>query len=699
MAEAGPILASSMQTDAPQFPTTIELPLLSREARLSASSINADNRTVEVTWTTGAPVVRANPYTGERWIEKLSMDPAHIRLDRLNNGAPVLDTHSGWSLAHQLGVVEDGTAKISGKRGIARLRFSKRADVEPVWQDVQDRIVRNVSQGYAVHKYEVTPAKRDGDLPVYNAVDWEPYEISMVPMPADAGAQTRSEKQSAVTTYPCQIITRAAGDPQEPPMEEQRNDQSEFVVEQPAVPAEPRLRMASETPAAPTDAEIAAEVERKRINGIHLAVRAAGLPFDYAQRLIDAKTPLVDAQSTVFEEMRKRGGPNVPRETSRTPEIEFGESPLVHERAGIEEALLHRCSPQHFKLTDKGRSYRAMSLLDIARTYLNARGVRTTDMSRMQLAATALTLNTRGGYHSTSDFPLLLADVANKTLRASYAERPQSFRSIARQANLPDFKPVYRNQLGDAPQLLKVPQHGEFKRGTIGEARETYQLATYGRIFGITRQALVNDDLSGFARVPADFGREARNLESNLVWEQITANAQMGDGQNLFSAAHANIDSVGAIISVASIGAGRAAIRKQRGLGSADQVGHRLNLSASFLIVPTSLETKADQFTSQITASRAADVNPFAGSNRLQVIAEPRLDDDSELSWYLAASADQIAIIEFGYLEGEEGPMVETQIGFNVDGVDMKCRLDFAAKAIDYRGVYKNVGAAEEEES
>lgn len=672
---------------------TVDLPPL--DFRAAIGSINADERTVNVTFTTGAPVTRFDWGTGERYIERLSMEPGHVRLDRLNAGGPVLDTHSGWSLSSILGVVDDNSARMTGKRGEATLRFSRREEVDKFWRDIQDRIIRNVSVGYVVHAYEERAGK-NGGLKTRLAIDWEPFEVSMVPMPADPHAQTRDGKPSAM--HPCQIVTRADDPVQETAME-QRNDPSEYVVEQPmtqAAPEAPRLRMAEPTQEQ-NDRQIAAETERARINGIHMACRAVGLPFDFAQKMVDEGVPLVDAQTRVFDEVRRRGGPDVPNAGASRPVVEVSNEHLVHERAGIEEALLHRMNPQQFKLTDRGREYRGMSLLDIARTYLNGRGVRTTNMSRMQQAALALGMNTRSGYHTTSDFPLLLADVANKALRASYAEAPQTFRAFSRQANLPDFKPVYRNQLGDAPQLLAVPQHGEFKRGTIGEARETYQLATYGRIFGITRQSLVNDDLSGFARVPADFGREARNLESNLVWEQITSNPQMGDSNALFSSAHANLDNVGAVIGIASIGAGRAAIRQQRGLGSADQDGHRLNLSARFLLVPTGLETKADQFVSQVTANKAENVNPFSG--RLQVIAEPRLDDNSATAWYLAASADQIAIVEFGYLEGEEGPMVETQIGFNVDGVDMKCRLDFAAKVIDYRGIYKNVGAVEVEES
>ena len=89
---------------------------------------------------------------------------------------------------------------------------------------------------------------------------------------------------------------------------------------------------------------------------------------------------------------------------------------------------------------------------------------------------------------------------------------------------------MHRLQLGEAPQLEKVNQSGEFKRGTIGEAQETYRIETFGKVIGITRQVLINDDLDAFTRVPALFGTSAATLESDVVWGIFTANPAMADG-------------------------------------------------------------------------------------------------------------------------------------------------------------------------
>jgi hypothetical protein len=181
-------------------PQTIDVPPL--DLRADVGTVQDDTRTVELTFSTGADVVRFDWETGKRYLERLSMDPKHVRMQRLNSGAaPLLDSHSAYTLAHQIGVVE--RAELDGKIGTSSVRFSKRADVEPFYQDVRDKIIRNVSVGYRVHRFEELPGQKNG-MPVRLATDWEPYEISMVPMGADSGARVRSSKD--IDTNPCVIV-------------------------------------------------------------------------------------------------------------------------------------------------------------------------------------------------------------------------------------------------------------------------------------------------------------------------------------------------------------------------------------------------------------------------------------------------------------------------------------------------------------
>lgn len=184
-----------------QDANTIDLPPLS--LRAAVSSVDDEARTVELVFSTGAAVDRMDWWTGQRYIETLSLDPKHVRLERLNAGAPLLDAHSAYSITDQIGAVEPNSAKIVKKEGRATVRFSRREAVEAIWQDVKDGILRNVSVGYRVHTFEETKGK-DGAIPTRLATDWEPYELSLVPMPADTGARVRAAQ---IETNPCQIVS------------------------------------------------------------------------------------------------------------------------------------------------------------------------------------------------------------------------------------------------------------------------------------------------------------------------------------------------------------------------------------------------------------------------------------------------------------------------------------------------------------
>lgn len=161
--------------------------------RADLGTFNDEQGTVDIVFSTGATVLRREWSTGKRYKEVLSMNPAHVRLQRLNAVGSLLDAHSAWSIGDVLGAVEPGSARIEKGLGLATIRFSQRDDVKPVKQDVKDKILRSFSVGYVVYKY-VEDAGKDNQVPTRTAVDWEPFEISLVPMPADIGATTRSDR-------------------------------------------------------------------------------------------------------------------------------------------------------------------------------------------------------------------------------------------------------------------------------------------------------------------------------------------------------------------------------------------------------------------------------------------------------------------------------------------------------------------------
>lgn len=358
-------------------------------------------------------------------------------------------------------------------------------------------------------------------------------------------------------------------------------------------------------------------------------------------------------------------------------------------REGAIQAVLHRARPQDHKLDEKSKAFRGMTLVDLARDCSERAGRSTRGMSRAEIAICAL--------QSTSDFPNILENVVTKTLRAGYAASARTFVPWTRQSTLPDFKQISRAQIGGAPNLKRVLEGAEYEYGTIGEGAERYAVQKYGRIVAITWETIINDDLDALTRIPQSFGASAADLESDIVYAVLQANANMSDGVALFHSSHGNLGTAAALIDAInpdpSVPNPLAEMRKlmllQKGLE-----GRYITIRPRFLIVPPDLEEAALKVTNaSIVAARGNDANVVGPS--LSPVVEPRLHDgDGESTWYGAAEPTTVDTIEYAYLEGHEGVFTETKAGFEVDGVQVKCRHVFGAKAIDYRGLFKNVGAA-----
>ena len=446
--------------------------------------------------------------------------------------------------------------------------------------------------------------------------------------------------------------------------------------------AETRSQPKPPKPEAPDTEAIATrarEAERDRVSTIYDLAGRLNLERGFAEDLVKRGVSVDESRRLILDQVAAKSD-----ETRTFPHVSVplgGRDERITRRDAVANALLHRYSPTLFPLEDAARQYRGMTLLELARESLGNSGVNTRGLSRDEVATRAL--------HSTSDFPEILSAVTNKTLRQAYDAYPRTFALFCRQVLATDFKAMHRVQLGEAPQLLEVGESGEFKRGTLGESKESYKVKTYGRVVAITRQVLINDDLDAFTRIPAMYGNSIAQLESDVVWGIITANPAMADGTALFHANHKNLAGTGAALAVDAVGAARAAMALQSGLDKKTV----LNIRPAFLIVPAALELKAEQLVAQNLVPAATSSVVPQSIRTLSPISEPRLDAASATAWYLAASPNQIDTIEYAYLEGQQGAYIETRNGFDVDGVEIKCRLDFGAKAIDWRGLYKNPGA------
>lgn len=684
----------------------IKLGALAFRAGFKPESYNADNNTMDVVWTTGARVKRFSWSDGE-FYEELSTKKAHVNLGRLNSGAPLLNNHGTGmfggvqSLEDVIGVVEN--ARMEDGAGVATVRFSDRPELAGLIGDIKSGIIRNISVGYRVNKFEEQKQKVDG-LPVLRAVDWEPMELSFVGIPADKGAQSRGHeptsevdvltnreeedmgkraedekaKAEAEAKAKAEADAKAKAEAEAAAEVEEESEESESDDAPAADETEESERSAKtvETATATVDAEKIRKEEQTRHEEIRKAVRVAQLDEKFADDILkNPKMSVVDARAAIFQELEKRT-----ETTTRNQRVEVKSmEQLELRRAAAVRGLLNRFDAQKYKLEQGDGEFSQGSLIDTARHMLSLEGVKEAyTMPRSEVAKRALM--------SSSDFPYVLANVANKVLREAYQGAPNTYEPFTAMRSVKDFKEVSSVTLGNGGKLQAMTEHGEYKRTSISESAQKYSVTKYGVIVGRTYELMVNDDLGAFTTIAQKLGTRAKEKENEVFWNLIINNQVMlEDGLALFHATHANLTASGTAISVASLGVARTSLRLQR-----DLEGELLNLNPKYLVVPAAKETIAQQFISQISPIQGADVNVFA--NKLQVITEPRLDAASGVSWYAAVDKGQLQIGEMALIDGQ-GPEIMVKEGWDVDGMETKIRHNFGMAIVDFRGIYKNAGA------
>ncbi|WP_330214369.1 prohead protease/major capsid protein fusion protein [Pseudomonas sp. AM8] len=652
--------------------------MLSLRAAVRPGSVDIDARTVELTWTTGAKGRRWSWDVGS-YMEELDVSEGAVRLDRLNNGAPLLDTHNQYQLSAVLAVVE--RAWLDGGEGHALVRFSKREDADVVFKDVVDGILRNISVGYAVHRYEVVE-EEDDKLPTYRAVDWEPLELSLVPIGFDDGAKVRSAKTPAEyegQRFQTIFEVRSAVEPIVEPAAVPIIQEEVAMTEEEKRAADEKLRRES------------AEEERKRSLTIRTMARKVGLNDEtVVEDLIARGVSVSDASAALIDAVAERQNKDQPNTRNSQPTIVSGldQAVLTAKRDAMQNALLNRCNPT-IALIEGAREFRGMRLLDLARECVetvggNARGMLPQEVARAALGCDRTAMRA-AGMHTTSDFPILLGGGVTRTLRDAYAQAPQTWRPLGQMTTVPDFRATTRAALGDISALEEVKEHGEYKYGKLEEDGAPIRVAKFGKIIAITWEAVINDDLGALTRIPRAYGLAAAETESNVVWNLILSNPNFTDGKAIYVADHGNLAASGGAINTTTLGAARAAMRKQK-----SKAGAFLNVEPRYLVVGPDKELEAFQFTSSnYVPAKNADINDVRNTS-LIVIVDGRITGNQ---WFLFTEAGLIDTFEYAYLEGEPGVFTETREGFEVDGMEVKARLVFGAAWIDWRGTYKNPGA------
>ncbi|BDR40465.1 phage portal protein [Escherichia coli] len=298
-------------------------------------------------------------------------------------------------------------------------------------------------------------------------------------------------------------------------------------------------------------AQVLAE-QKARVNGINDLFAMFGGRYQtlQAQCLADPECSLEQAREKLLNEMGRESTPS----NKNTPaHIYAGNGNFVGD--GIRQALMARAG---FEKTERDNVYNGMTLREYARMSLTERGIGVSSYNPMQMVGAAFT-------HSTSDFGNILLDVANKAILQGWEDAPETYEQWTRKGQLSDFKIAHRVGMGGFSALRQVREGAEYKYVTTGDKQATIALATYGELFSITRQAIINDDLNMLTDVPMKLGRAAKSTIADLVYAILTSNPKIStDNVSLFDKAkHANVLE-GAAMDVASLDKARQLMRVQK---------------------------------------------------------------------------------------------------------------------------------------
>ena len=415
-------------------------------------------------------------------------------------------------------------------------------------------------------------------------------------------------------------------------------------------------------------------------------VIASGRPVEEARNFLARNLSLTQAVAEIAANKRKEN-PLTGNMREGAPTARIIRDERDTRREGMTGALVAQMGRSR-EVTGPARDFMSMGVIDMAAESIGHRGPIRKGAGEVRVLEMAL------GSNSTSDFPAIFENALNKRMMAAYRAAIPTYRRFAARMDFMDFRPHPVSGMGDFPTLLPIAETGEIQFGSTSDKKETVVLGSYGRGFTVSRQMLVNDDLGGLDRMLSSRGRAVAAFEDATFYAMMLSGAN-ADGPSLlettrqvFNTTDTTKAGTAAAITIASLSAGRAAMRRKKGLGkdAADQI--ELETPPAIILVGPDKETEAQQLIAPIQAQQAGNVNPFSGT--LEIVTSNQLTGNS---WYLFAEPDVSPVFMYGYLSGEEGPRMRMDEPFGTQGMSWTVELDFGAGAIDYRGGYKNAGA------
>lgn len=625
------------------------------------STLDIEGRSVEAVGATETPVLERDYDTWELYPTVLLMSGCQIPPSRQ---LPLLDTHSRYSTASVIGSYRD--MRIENNQLVGRAVFSTAEEAEGPWLKTMEGHLTDYSVARKDLESTIIPVNQTGMIdgrtfqgPIKVVTKWIPREMSACPIGADENAKARA----------------ATAQPENPAKE---NETMSTETQNRGLSAETTQ---PQTPAVDLDAVRAEAIraEHARITEIDAMCSRSEIPAEKKAELTKPGVTVDAARKAVLDIILERSAATNPghRTTTQTDSlrgVEMGADERDKFRSAAEDALLIRSGKAPEKAAPGATDIAGYSLRELAREALRVSG-QAHGGDAMGMVGRALT---------TSDFPKILANIANKSLFDGYAAASETWQKWCGTGSVSDFKTNTVVRAGEMADLDQIREADEYKYGVRAEAQEQFSIATYGKLFAISRQTIINDDLGALTDIPAAHGEAAGRKIGDLAYAVLTANANMGDGVALFHGTHGNLGTAGQI-SATTIAEAVKLMALQKDIGGK----RRLNIAPKYLIAPPSIAFAAETFFRSSVIGTQADpnrVNIYA--NLVELVFEPRLYDASATEWYLAG--DKGKTVNLYFLNGNQAPYMETKEGWSVDGVEYKVRIDAGAKAIDWKSLFKN---------
>jgi hypothetical protein len=455
--------------------------------------------------------------------------------------------------------------------------------------------------------------------------------------------------------------------------------------------------------------EEALAAERMRVADIRGIVRNANLPDGVGEALADdliKQNASVDQVRKVVLDHLVRGSDafatdghvRIGAGEDRRDKFIRGATASIIERAGHTETILaaktvKRIAPYLKDAETDAGEFRGMRLVDLARSALEMRGVSTKGLHGEALVKRALQYRD-AGMNTTSDFTVLLESAVNRVFLGRYATIPVSWPLWCARKSVQDFRTTTFYRPGSFGKLDSVGEAGEIKHKNIPDGgKATLTPATKGNIIGITRRAIVNDDLGVFRDLGAGLGEAAALTVESDAWGLFSSGLGVNapDGTALFDAAHGNIGTTGAM-SVATLDSIRSKMALQKDTSSNAFLAAR----PSILLVPVELGGTAKVFNS--SSADPTDNKSSGVANKVQglfpggIIDSPYLSALSAVRHYGLADPSILPVFAVGFLDGQEAPRIESRESFEVDGLQMRVVLDYGVAVLGYRGAVTCAG-------